>query len=75
MPRDSLHLLTPQDASRVYEFNKHMIRHRFCPECGIHPYAEGADLKDNQIAAVNVRCLESIDLETIAVTHVDGRCR
>ncbi len=73
VPRDSLTLLTPEDASRVYEFNKHLIRHRFCTTCGIHPYAEGTDPKGNRMAAVNVRCLEGVDLEAIPVTHFDGR--
>jgi len=73
VPRDALQLLTPEDASRTYEFNKHLIKHRFCPTCGIHPYAEGIDAKGNRMAAVNVRCLEDIDLATVPVTHFDGR--
>lgn len=73
VPRETLKLLTPEDASRVYEFNKHVIKHRFCPTCGIHPYADGIDPKGNHMAAVNVRCLEGIDLESIPTTHFDGR--
>jgi len=75
VPRDTLTLLTPEDASRVYEFNKHVISHRFCLTCGIHPYAEGTDAKGNRIAAVNVRCLEGIELESVKVTHFDGRSK
>jgi hypothetical protein len=73
VPREQLELLTPESASRVYEFNKHRIRHRFCPTCGIHPYADGTDPKGNAMAAVNVRCIEGIDLDAIPVTHFDGR--
>jgi hypothetical protein len=73
VPRERLHLLTPEDASRVYEFNQHRIQHRFCPTCGIHPYADGADAKGKRMAAVNVRCLEGIELGSIPVTHHDGR--
>src|SRR6201995_2514892 len=65
VPRDSLKLLTAEDASRIYKFNKNHIQHRFCPTCGIHPYAEGTDGKGNHMAAVNVRCLEGIELESI----------
>ena len=75
VPRDTLKLSTPEDAMHVYEFNKHVIKHRFCPTCGIHPYADGADPQGNRIAAVNVRCLEGIDLEAIPVTHFDGRSK
>jgi hypothetical protein len=75
VPRESLKLLTPEDASRVYEFNKHMIKHRFCTICGMHPYAEAADPKGNRMAAVNIRCLEEIDLAAIPVTQYDGRSK
>ena len=75
VPRDTLKLLTPEHASTVYEFNKHLIKHRFCPTCGMHPYADGTDPKGNRMAAVNVRCLEAIDLESISVTHFDGRAK
>ena len=46
---------------------------RFCPACGIHPYAEATDPKGRLTAAVNVRCLEGIDLAAIPVKHFDGR--
>ena len=75
VPRDALKLLTPEDATTVYEFNKHMIMHRFCRVCGMHPYADGTDPKGNKMAAVNVRCLEGIELGDIPVTHFDGRSK
>ena len=50
-----------------------MISHRFCPVCGIHPYAFGIDPKGNRMAAINIRCLTDIDLDAIPVTHFDGR--
>lgn len=75
VPRDSLNLLTPENASRTYKFNKEVIQHRFCPTCGIHPYAEGTDAKGERMAAVNVRCLEGVDLASIPVTHMNGRAR
>jgi hypothetical protein len=75
VPRAELHLLSPEDAASTYVFNKHVIKHRFCPTCGIHPYAEGVDPKGNATAAVNIRCLENIDLTTIPVQHYDGRSK
>ena len=73
MPRASLRLTTPEDAAATYLFNRHIIRHRFCPTCGIHPYGEGVDPKGNAMAAVNLRCIEGLDLEAIPVRHFDGR--
>jgi hypothetical protein len=73
VPRDKLKLLTPEDAASTYTFNKHIIKHRFCPVCGIHPYGEGVDPKGNKMAAINIRCLENVDVASIPVKHFDGR--
>jgi hypothetical protein len=73
VPREALSLQTPEDASAVYEFNKHVIKHRFCKTCGIHPYAEGVSPNGERMAAVNVRCLEGVDIARIPVRHFDGR--
>lgn len=73
VPREKLRLLTPEDELSTYTFNKHVIRHRFCRTCGIHPYGEGSDPQGNHMAAVNLRCLEEFDLDTVPVQHFDGR--
>ena len=43
VPRDQFHLLTAEDRVSTYTFNKHFIKHRFCPKCGIHPFSEASD--------------------------------
>jgi hypothetical protein len=73
VPRDKLKLKTPEDAASTYEFNRHVIKHRFCPTCGIHPYGEGKDPKGHAMAAINLRCIEQLDLSAIPVHHFDGR--
>lgn len=73
VPRDNLTLLTAEDAAGTYTFNKHAIKHRFCSTCGIHVYGEGVDPAGNRMAAVNLRCLEGIDLPAIPVHEFDGR--
>ena len=73
VPRDRLRVLTPEASMASYTFNKHVIQHRFCPTCGIHPFGEGADRDGNRMAAVNIRCLEEIDLEAVPVRQFDGR--
>ena len=73
--RDQLRLLTLETNIRAYTFNKHVIQHRFCPVCGMHPYGEGSDPKGKRMAAINVRCLEDVDLSATPVTHFDGRSR
>lgn len=73
VPREKLTLLTPQQDASTYLFNKHVIKHRFCANCGIHPFGEGIDPKGNAIAAVNIRCLEDFDLSSVKVKAFDGR--
>ncbi len=57
----------------TYTFNKHVIKHRFCPTCGIHPYGEGVDPKGNAMAAINLRCVDGLDLSKVATHDFDGR--
>lgn len=71
--RHELRLRTPDSDVATYTFNKHVIQHRFCSACGIHVFGEGTDPKGNRIAAVNIRCLEGVDLDAIPVQHYDGR--
>lgn len=75
VPRDQLRLLTSEQDLATYTFNKHVIQHRFCPTCGIHPFGEGVDPNGNRIAAVNIRCLENLDLATVPVQNFDGRSK
>ena len=73
VPREQFRLLTSENDLGTYTFNKHVIKHRFCRTCGIHPYGEGADAKGNQTAAINIRCLEVIDLKSVPLKQFDGR--
>ena len=73
VPREAMKLLTPEDAASTYTFNKHVIRHRFCPVCGMHPYGEGKGPDGKATAAINIRCLEDIDLDSVPVHKYDGR--
>ena len=73
VPREMLKMLTPDSAVKTYTFNKHMIMHRFCPVCGLHPYGESVDPQGNPIAAINIRCLEGIDIAAIPVHNYAGR--
>jgi len=73
VPRNKLNLLTSDEKLSTYEFNKHVIKHRFCPTCGIHPFGEGSDPSGNKMAAINVRCLEGVEFSSLPVKHFDGR--
>ena len=57
----------------TFTFNNYVSKHRFCPRCGIFPYGAGIDAKAKRMAAINIRCLEGIDLASIPVQNFDGR--
>jgi len=73
VPRDGLKLLTPEEDIATYTFNKHVFVHRFCPTCGVHPYAEDPASTDERMAYINIRCLENVDLTAIPIYDFDGR--
>ena len=73
VPRDALRLHCAESDMAAYAFNKHVIQHRFCPNCGIHTFGDGADPSGRRMAAINLRCIQGIDLDRIEVRHFDGR--
>ena len=73
VPRTAMKLLTARDTMSTYTFNKHVIKHHFCPVCGIHPFGEGISPSGDEIAAINVRCVEGIDLAALQVQDFNGR--
>ena len=57
----------------TYRFNKEHIAHHFCLTCGTAPFSEAIHPRTGvPTAAVNVRCLPGVDLETLNVQKVDG---
>jgi hypothetical protein len=72
VPRSQLTLNSPEADLATYTFNKHVIKHHFCPRCGCAPFGFGS-ANGTEMAAVNVRCLEDIELADIKRNPVDGR--
>jgi hypothetical protein len=74
-PRQQLTLTSSILDVSTYTFNKHVIKHHFCPVCGCAPFGFGTDAKGNEMAAINVRCLEDVEPSTLSIMQVDGRSR
>lgn len=73
VPRGALNVLSGEDDLSTYTFNTHTIRHRFCSTCGCAPFGEGKKPTGEDTAAINVRCLEGIELSELKPIPVDGR--
>jgi hypothetical protein len=54
-----------------YRFGTRVADHRFCPTCGISPFRIARS--DPDMITINVRCLEGIELDAVAIARFDGR--
>jgi hypothetical protein len=70
---DAFKLLSGADMLTEYLFNKHHIHHTFCKVCGIQPFAEGTAPKGGKMHAINVRCLDGVDLGALKIKPFDGK--
>jgi len=66
----SLSILSGKTDLLLYQFNTMTAKHYFCRHCGIHPFIRPR--LDPTRWAVNVRCLEGVELSTIPVRSFDG---
>ena len=65
-----LRLLTGEEDLVLYQFNTRTAKHYFCRHCGIHPFIRPR--LDPTRWAVNIRCLDGVDLSSIPVIPFDG---
>ena len=70
---DHFTLESGEDSLVDYQFNKHIIHHLFCSTCGISSFSRGKSPDGKEMAAINVRCLDGVDLDALEVMKFDGR--
>lgn len=73
VPRDKVNVATPLEELSTYRFNRHVIDHHFCPDCGCAPFGMGTAPDGTATAAINIRCIEGADLTAVKRVPVDGR--
>lgn len=56
-----------------YQFNKNVIHHLFCTTCGTASFGRGTGPDGSEMVAINVRCLDGVDLDALTVTKIDGK--
>jgi hypothetical protein len=67
--------MTPESSLATYTFNKHVINHHFCSTCGCAPFGFGVGPSGAPTVAVNVRCLEGVELSNLKRIPFDGLSR
>ncbi|ALL13408.1 GFA family protein [Caulobacter henricii] len=70
---DDFKLLQGQDALTEYRFNTGKIAHLFCSECGIESFGRGEGPGGVRMAAINVRCLDEVDVFALEPVQVNGK--
>jgi hypothetical protein len=75
VPPEQFKLLDGEDALTEYLFNKKAIHHLFCSTCGVQSFGRGNGPDGKPMIAVNVRCLDDVDLGALQVTYFDGKSR
>lgn len=73
MPKDQFRLLSGEEALSDYQFGRKVVHHVFCRTCGVESFARGAKPDGSAMYAVNVRCLDDVDLEGIKPKPIDGK--
>lgn len=66
-------LLSGEGETITYHFNQNKIDHLFCKTCGTASYGKGSDGSGNEMVAINVRCLDDVDIKALTVNEYNGK--
>jgi hypothetical protein len=81
VPKEALRLLTPWEELSLYQWGSKTAKDYFCRTCGILPFRRPSDPTAQELRdglepfdgwAVNVRCLEGVDIDSLAVKKIRG---
>lgn len=75
VPASDFELKSGADALTDYQFGRKNIHHLFCSRCGIRSFARAKMPNGTPMAAINVRCLDGVDLAQVPLQPFDGRSR
>jgi hypothetical protein len=72
-PANQFRLISGGSHLTDYQFAKKSIHHYFCPVCGVRSFARAKGPDGKEMVAINVRCLDGVDISGLPVKHFDGR--
>lgn len=72
-PASDFRLLSGADRLKDYQFGSKRIHHLFCDACGTESFGRGTAPNGAEMVAVNVRCIDDVDLDAFSVKAFDGR--
>lgn len=66
----NLRILSGEEDLALYQFGTLTAKHYFCRQCGVSPFSRPR--LDPSRWAVNVRCIDSLDLSSLEIRRFDG---
>ena len=66
-------LLSGEDELAEYQFYRKVLHHRFCKTCGVQAFARGKAPSGKEMVAINVRCLDDVDVGALTLAPFDGK--
>jgi hypothetical protein len=66
-------LLKGEDALTDYQFAQKKLHHPFCQSCGIGSFSRGHAPNGDETFAINVSCLDGVDVAKLKLTPFDGK--
>ncbi len=73
VPAEDFKLISGEADLTDYQFNKMIVHHLFCRTCGVRSFGRGKGPDGREMVAINVRCLDDVDLATMALFQFDGK--
>lgn len=73
VPAAQFTLLSGEGVLTDYQWGKKRLHHLFCSRCGIRSFARGRGPDGSEMVAINVRCLDGVDLAAVPTKPFDGR--
>jgi hypothetical protein len=61
------------DALTDYQFGKKNVHHLFCKNCGVGSFSRGLAPNGEETFAINVSCLDDVDVATLTPKPFDGK--
>lgn len=70
---DNFKLLSGENELTDYQFNRNVIHHLFCSTCGTQSFSRGKMPDGTPMMAINVRCLDDVDIDKLKPRPFDGK--
>ena len=73
IPASQFTLLQGEDSLTTYHFHKKVIDHLFCKVCGIEAFGRGKGPDGTDTFALNLRCVDDLDLKALTLSEYQGK--